>query len=350
MRLNFIRYLFVFIVPLIVFLSLYFGDYWSFSAIIFVFAIIPLAELFLSGNKKNMGKNEEEEAKKNKLYDLVLYSLVPVQFFLLMYFLVRIGDQSLSFFEKAGMVTAFGISCGVLGINAAHELGHRNTRHEQYMSKILLLTTQYMHFFIEHNRGHHKKVATADDPATSRYGENLYSFYIRSVRDSWLSAWNIEKERLKKKKFKICSLKNEMLWYQIIQGAFLIIITVIFGFESLFFYLIASIIGFLLLETVNYIEHYGLQRKKINGVYERTLPVHSWNSNHPIGRILLLELSRHSDHHFMASRKYQILRHFDDSPQMPAGYPGMMLISFFPPLWFRIMHRKINKLNNQIKN
>lgn len=350
MKLNFIRYLFVFIVPLIVFLSLFYGDYWSFSAIIFVFAFVPMAELLLPGNKKNMDKNEEEEAKQNKFYNIVLYLLVPVQFFLLVYFLIRIDDQSLALYEKAGMVTAFGISCGVLGINAAHELGHRNTRYEQLMSKILLMTTLYMHFFIEHNRGHHKRVATDDDPATSRYGENLYTFYIRSVRDSWLSAWSIESEKLRKKKFKFWSLRNEMLWYQLIQGILLVKITVIFGFETLLFYLISAIIGFLLLETVNYIEHYGLQRKKINGVYERTMPVHSWNSNHPLGRILLLELSRHSDHHYMASRKYQILRHFDDSPQMPTGYPGMMLIAFFPPLWFRIMHREINKLNNQNEN
>nr|MBP7390234.1 fatty acid desaturase [Chitinophagales bacterium] len=162
--------------------------------------------------------------------------------------------------------------------------------------------------------------------------------------DGWLSAWHLEGEMLKKQNQSFWSLHNEMLIYQFIQGAMLLAIGVVWGWKVLLFYILAATMGFLLLETVNYIEHYGLRRKKVDGAYyEKVMPIHSWNSNHPIGRIMLFELTRHSDHHYMASRKYQILRHFDHSPQMPTGYPGMMVLSLFPPIWFSVMHREIDK-------
>ncbi len=146
------------------------------------------------------------------------------------------------------------------------------------------------------------------------------------------------------------NLKNEMLQAHIIQMAFLLMIYVIFGLEILGYFLLAALMGILLLETVNYIEHYGLSRKKFeDGRYERALPTHSWNSNHVIGRLMLFELSRHSDHHYLASRKYQLLKHHEDAPQMPTGYPGMMLLSLFPPAWFFVMNKKIKMLNNSSK-
>lgn len=201
-----------------------------------------------------------------------------------------------------------------------------------------------MHFFIEHNRGHHKNVSTDEDPASSRYGETLYAFFIRSVRDGWLSAWHLERKRLDRASQPFWSLQNEMLRFQIIQVLLLIIILLCCNWQTMLFFIGSAIIGFLLLETVNYIEHYGLRRKRIDGkYYERTLPIHSWNSNHPLGRILLFELTCHSDHHYMASRQYQVLRHFEESPQMPTGYPGIMVLSFFPPLWFKVMHQQIEK-------
>ena len=199
-----------------------------------------------------------------------------------------------------------------------------------------------MHFFIEHNRGHHKNVSTDADPASSRLGETVYAFYFRTIWGSWMSAWHLEAEKLKRNNLPFWSTKNEMLRFQVIQLVLLISIGLVFGGTTLLFFIVGSLIGILLLETVNYIEHYGLRRKKNGDKYERTLPIHSWNSNHPLGRLILLELSRHSDHHYMASRKYQILRHFDESPQMPTGYPGMLLLSLFPPLWFKLMHRRID--------
>ena len=343
MNLRAAKYLLVYIIPVVVAFSLWSANGWSYSALIFVFGIIPLVELFTRSSSKNLNAQEEELARKDRTYDWILYFLVPVQYAILVYFLLQISQEGLSLSTKIGMTLAYGMSCGVLGINAAHELGHRSTWYEQLMSKMLLLTTLYMHFFIEHNRGHHRNVATDEDPASSRLGESVYAFFVRTISGSYLSAWKLEKGRLAKKSIPFWSLKNEMLRFQLIQLALLVTIYGIFGFESLLFFSLGSFTGILLLETVNYIEHYGLRREKRNGHYERTLPIHSWNSNHPIGRMILLELSRHSDHHFLASRKYQLLRHHEESPQMPTGYPGMMLLALVPPLWFRVMNGEVQR-------
>lgn len=348
MTIRALKYTFVWVTPAVVLFSLSQLSYWSFAALFFVFGIIPFLELFSSGSPRNLQQAEEEMAKHDKTYDYLLYSLVPLQYLILLYFLFQVSRENLPLSVTIGLVTAYGMSCGVLGINAAHELGHRSTKHEQFMSKMLLLSTLYLHFFIEHNRGHHKNVATDEDPASSRLGESVYAFYVRSIRDSWLSAWNLEAQRLQKKNLPFWSWHNEMLRFQVIQAALLGIIMLVFGLKTLAAFISGAIIGVILLETVNYIEHYGLRRKKKGNRYERTLPVHSWNSNHPLGRLLLLELSRHSDHHFVASRKYQVLRHHNDSPQMPTGYPGMMLLALIPPLWFRVMHKRIQQFRETV--
>lgn len=338
-----LKYIAVFISPAVVFLSMYLGHYWVFLAPIYVFGIIPFLELFTPGTQENLAKAEEEIVKNDRFYDYLLYAMVPIQLGLMVYFFYALSTRTIPVWEQIGMAIAFGMSCGALGINMAHELGHRHTRYEQLMSKILLATTQYLHFFIEHNRGHHKNVSTDEDPASARYGEMVYTFYFRSIIGSWLSAWKLESERLRKHSQSFWSFHNEMLVYQIIQLSMLLAIGYFAGLQILALYGIASLTGILLLETVNYIEHYGLRRKKVgDAYYEKTMPAHSWNSNHTLGRILLLELTRHSDHHYMANRKYQVLRHFEDSPQMPAGYPAMMLLSLFPPLWFYVMHKEID--------
>jgi alkane 1-monooxygenase len=215
------------------------------------------------------------------------------------------------------------------------------------MAKALLLTSLYMHFFTEHNKGHHKRVATYEDPSSARYNEPVYLFYFRTIIFSYVSAWHIANDERRKKILPVFSLQNEMVQFTLIQGAFLGLIYFFFGGSVTLYFLAAAMIGILLLETVNYIEHYGLQRRPTGeGKYERAMPEHSWNSDHLIGRIMLFELSRHSDHHYLASRKYQVLRHHDNSPQMPTGYPGMILLSLIPPAWFYVMNRRIKKMRN----
>src|SRR4029078_9547004 len=219
------------------------------------------------------------------------------------------------------------------------------TRFEQFLAKSLLLTSLYMHFFIEHNKGHHKRVATPEDPSSARFGEMLYAFFYRSIVFSYLSAWKIAGRDTRKKGHRGFSIYNEMVIFQLIQFAFIAGIFLAFGWLTTICFLVAATQGILLLETVNYIEHYGLQRAQIaEGKYERAMPEHSWNSNHVIGRVMLFELSRHSDHHYLASRKYQVLRHHEHSPQMPTGYPGMMLLAMVPPAWFSVMNGRVKKI------
>jgi alkane 1-monooxygenase len=314
--------------------------------LLWAWVIIPVAELFIKPNPANMSAAEEEIAKKDKTYDILLYLVVPLQYAALWFFLQSMS-QEMTVVDTIGRIWVMGMLCGVFGINVGHELGHRSTVFEQSLAKMLLLTSQYMHFFIEHNKGHHKRVATPEDPSSARYGEWVYGFYFRSIVFSYISAWKIAAKDVQKKGKPVFSLYNEMIQFSIIQLLFIGTIYYFFGWLITLYYLLAAGIGILLLETVNYIEHYGLQRKAVGeGKYERAMPVHSWNSNHVIGRIMLFELSRHSDHHYLASRKYQVLRHHDDSPQMPTGYPGMMLLSLIPPVWFRVMNKRVQKIKH----
>jgi alkane 1-monooxygenase len=277
---------------------------------------------------------------------------VPIQYAIIFLTLNKLNQPGLTWVEITGMIAAAGLACGVFGINIAHELGHRSTPHERAMAKALLLTSLYTHFYIEHNKGHHRWVATEKDPASSRYGETLYAFWFRSMIGGYLSAWHIENTRLRKEGKALWSpIHNEMVRFTLMQIAFVAAIGLIFSPVVMGYFLIMALIGGLLLETVNYIEHYGLQRKKLGeDRYERTMPVHSWNSNHILGRLMLFELSRHSDHHYKPARKYQVLRHHDDAPQMPTGYPGMMLLSTIPPLWFYVMHRRIAHYRKELKS
>ncbi len=310
--------------------------------LILVWIVIPLLEFFLKADAENMSAAEEELVSADKTYDFILYLIVPLQYISLYFFISNIGENNLSTVDLVGRIGVMGVLCGSFGINVGHELGHRINKTEQTFAKILLLSSLYMHFFIEHNKGHHKNVATPDDPSSARFGEPVYLFYFRTICMTYLSAWHIASSELVKKGKRSISFSNPMLQFQLIQLALVCSLFFLFGIKATICFLIAALIGILLLETVNYIEHYGLQRKKTTeGNYERAMPQHSWNSNHVIGRLFLFELSRHSDHHYIASRKYQLLRHHDNSPQMPTGYPGMIIVALFPPIWFWIMNRKI---------
>lgn len=346
MNIRFLKYAIVFIIPATAFYSINASGWWTFSTAVLVYGLLPLFELFFQADTENLEAAEEELVANDRVYDFLLYLVVPVQFALLLYFVSVIGVIESTGLELTGRVLAMGITCGALGINVAHELGHRKRKFERFLAKALLLTSLYMHFYIEHNRGHHKNVSTHDDPSSARRGEWVFFFWFRSIIMGYISAWKIEAAQLKKQGKGPITLQNEMLQFQIIQLALVGLIYWFFGLMPMVCFLLAALIGIIQLETVNYIEHYGLSRnKKESGQYERVLPLHSWNSNHTLGRLFLFELSRHSDHHYLASRKYQILRHHEESPQMPTGYPGMMLLSMVPPLWFMIMHKKIAKIS-----
>lgn len=315
--------------------------------LVYSWIIIPLVELFTRPDESNLSQAEEELAKKNTAYDLLLYLVVPFQYFALGLYLYIMSKGHQSTVDMVGKTMVMGLLCGVMGINVGHELGHRSKGFELLLAKLLLLSSLYMHFFIEHNKGHHKRVGTPEDPASARLGEGLYVFYFRTVLFGYLDAWRIANRDARKKGHKAFSIQNEMLQFHFIQAAFVAVVFYLFGWQTTLLFLVAALQGILLLETVNYIEHYGLQRKQIaEGKYQRAMPEHSWNSNHILGRVMLFELSRHSDHHYLASRKSQLLRHHENSPQMPTGYPGMMLLATIPPLWFRVMNRKVKALED----
>lgn len=319
--------------------------------VLYSFVGIPLVELFIPPVPENLTAQDAERLQSNFWFTSLLYLVVPLQYLFLYLFLVESSSEPVDWVTGLGRVLSMGILCGVYGINVAHELGHRPGKTEQFLAKALLLTSLYTHFFIEHNRGHHRNVSTPEDPSSARFNEPLYKFWWRTVFGTYVSAWELERIRLQRAKKPVISLSNEMCRFTLIQVLALCLIGLVFGWTALAFFVAAASVGFLLLETVNYIEHYGLVRQKITANrYEDASPMHSWNSNHLLGRIVLFELSRHSDHHYQPAKPYQVLNNHEEAPQMPTGYPGMMLLSLFPPLWFKVMNPRITSFHEKLNH
>ncbi len=337
-----LKYLIAYVLPASALMALVWPGSWSWATVGLAFLILPFLELFTPVSTENVAAAEEESRARRRLFDWLLYLNAVLLFGIVGGYLLVITRTGLHVGEVIGLTLGVGIIVGAVGINVAHELGHRPTSGEQLLAKIMLLPALYQHFFIEHNRGHHKHVATDRDPATARFGEPVYAFWWRSVTGSWRSAWAIERERLTQAGQSVVSWQNEMVRFSTVQVLWLGAIFTFFGWKGFLGALTIAVVGFLLLETINYIEHYGLQRRLLSsGRPEPVTSAHSWNSNHELGRIFLYELTRHSDHHFKATRKYQILRHTDESPQLPFGYPTSVLLALVPPLWFALMNPRI---------
>jgi alkane 1-monooxygenase len=337
-----LKYLSGFTIPLFALLSLLLPQHFAFLTVIYAFGIIPVAEQFFDGNVENVNETLEKELLSDKTYDFLLYLSLPVQWAILLLFAYLVSHNEYTILQLTGMTLSVGICAGTIGINVAHELGHRSKKYEQFMAKGLLLSSLYMHFYVEHNRGHHKYVATPIDPATAKLNESVYAFVLRSFIGSYISAWKIQIELNRKNNTSFLSFRNEMFWFQVIQIATIAAFYGFFGVLAGTLFVASAVIGFILLEVINYIEHYGLMRKEISlGQFEKVKPIHSWNSDKTIGRLMLFELTRHADHHYKASKKYQVLNHHDDSPELPFGYPAMMLCSLVPSLFFKIMNPRI---------
>ncbi len=344
MKLGDLKYLLAYLLPLVGFLSIYYDGWGSFIAVVYGFIIIPILEMIFPPNVQNLSPEEAESKSTQTFFDVLLFLNIPLVFGLLFYYFYSMPSFNGNV-EWIGNTTAVGFVMAASGINVAHEIGHKSGAFHQFSSQLLLLPSLYMHFNIEHNLGHHLRVATLEDPATSRKNEIVYFFWIRSTFFGYLHAWEISNKLAKKAGHSIFSLQNKMVLFTLIQALFLLCIYYFFGPMASLMMLVMATISFLTLETINYVEHYGLLRKKKpSGQYERVTKKHSWNSDHILGRIMLYELTRHSDHHYKANKKYQVLDHYDESPQLPLGYPGSIVLALIPPLWFKVMHKRLDQL------
>ncbi len=333
-----LKYLMSYSIALFAFIGISLGGFYNYLAVVFTFVFIPVLEIIVRKSDEKYTDEEKKNRNLDPFFDLLLYLNIPIVFGIFFFSLEKLAIAS-SVYDIIGIILSASIVMATNGINVGHELGHRKSLIARTCSKLLYLPCQYMHFYIEHNFGHHINVATPEDPATARYKQTVYSFWITSVIRTYLSAWEIQLKLLKVSKRSFFSIKNDMIFYTLFQLSFLVFIYYNFGLYLTLLSIVMSIVSFLFLETINYVEHYGLLRKKEpSGRYERVKPHHSWNSNHTIGRIVLYELTRHSDHHFKSSKKYQVLESLDECPHLPHGYPTSILISLIPPLWFSIMN------------
>ena len=321
---------------------------WLWIGPIIVLVVVPAIDLVAGLDRANPPDDLIETLENDRYYRWITYVFLPIQYagFIGAFYLLAHPEVigGLSSLDKIGMVVSIGCIGGI-GINTAHELGHKKESNERWLSKIALAQVAYGHFYIEHNRGHHVRVATPEDPASSRLGENFYQFWPRTVFGSLKSAWRLEKRRYARKKLHPFRLGNDVLnaWLMtaVLWGAMIAWL----GIEIAPYLLLQAVVGFSLLEIVNYMEHYGMLRQKV-GIgerqrYERVLPSHSWNSNNIATNVLLYHLQRHSDHHANPTRRYQALRDFEESPVLPTGYAGMIILAMVPAVWRRVMDPRV---------
>ena len=335
-----IAFAIAYLIPLLLLPAYLIGGWGWFIVPVVVFGAIPVCDALLGTWLYNPTPEESAALLARRGFQLMTWCYVPVQIFLVFWGASLAGQ--LSVIEQIGLCFSVGLCTGAIGINLAHELMHKPGKFERGLSQILLLMVSYMHFYIEHLRGHHRQVATPGDPASARLGENFYRFYLRAVPGAWFDAWALERTRLSKKSLPFWSRHNQMIWFTLLPLLLATALGLAWGPAAVIFFVVQSIVAFSLLEIVNYVEHYGLSRSEIRpGVYEAVNLTHSWNSNHLLTNCLLFMLQRHSDHHAHQSKRYQVLQQVDTSPQLPAGYATMILIALVPPVWHRIMDKKI---------
>lgn len=317
---------------------------WAWLVITVVFGVIPLLDFVVGRDPANPDEVQEvPPMEREGYYRFLSLMTVPLLLGMLVY-----GGWVLATYDawnwvgQLGWILSVGTVMGAIGITVSHELIHKDPELEQNAGGLLLAAVCYAGFKVEHVRGHHVHVSTPEDASSSRYGQSLYAFLPHAYKHNFLNAWKLEKERLKRKGLPALHWRNELIWWYVISALFLVGFSVAFGWIGAVYFIGQSVMAFTLLEIVNYVEHYGLHRRRLEtGRYERTTHEHSWNSNFLLTNLFLFHLQRHSDHHANAKRRYQVLRHFDESPQLPNGYAGMIVLALFPPLWRAVMDRRV---------
>jgi alkane 1-monooxygenase len=311
------------------------------SGVLVFFVIIPIIDLLAGEDGHNPDASAAEELQNDRYYRWCTYLFLPIQFIGLVVACWMWAYGGLSVVDKIGLAVTVGLVAGT-GINAAHELGHRVEQHERWLAKVALSQTLYGHFFVEHNRGHHVRVATPEDPASARLGESVWTFVPRSAVLGLASAWELEARRLRRKGHSVFHPSNALLHTWLLSAVLFVTLMVVFGWAIAPYLLIQAVVGFVLLEMVNYVEHYALLREtNERGRYVRCAPRHSWNSDRLCTNIFLYHLQRHSDHHANPGKRYQTLLSCDEAPQLPAGYATMVLLAAVPPLWRRVMDPRV---------
>lgn len=335
------KYFAAFIVPLLALLSFHTTGIIAYTGIIFLYVLVPILEQVFPPDRENFDKVERELAKEDKFYDWVTYLIVPLHLYVVYDFLITIDTPNLALSDTIARVLMMGTVLGVIGINVGHELGHKtNEIVKQFFAQILLTTSIQNHFVPYHNGGHHKDIGTPADLTSAEKGDNFYFFAVRSQIGGYFKTWRLEAKRLKAQGKN--PYLNPMIVYTLLPTLLLLGIFYFFGTYIGICYFIAAVYGIAILESQNYFAHYGLRRKKLpNGRYERVNAQHSWNSDHIIGRVLLFELTRHSDHHHLGAKPYQVLDSREESPMLPYGYPAMLVLSFFPFLFRPVMAKQL---------
>jgi alkane 1-monooxygenase len=317
------------------------GEGWLWLAPVVVYGLVPVLDVLLGEDRNNPPEALVPSLENDAWYRWLTWLAVPAGWLTVAavaWVAVR-GDLSL--FGWLGLAVSAGWTSGA-GINAAHELGHKKSMLERWLARLALAPACYGHFVVEHVRGHHRDVATREDPASSRFGESYYRFMMREVPGAFRRAWRLEKERLEAHGRGAFDARNENLQGWSLSVAFWGSLLLVLGPAVLPFMLVQAVFAYSLLSAANYVEHYGLLRQRLpEGRYERPAPRHSWNSNRVVSNLLLYQLQRHSDHHAFPARRYQSLRHFDEAPQLPTGYFGMFLLALVPPLWRRVMDPRV---------
>ena len=323
-------------------LYLWSGKVWHlWLPIIFVYVVVPIFDLIFADDQSNPPESAVPELENDRYYRYITYAAVPLLWIAFTFGVWFVARHPLPWYGVLAVILTTGL-VGGFGINLGHELGHKQTGLERWLAKIILAPTGYGHFYIEHNRGHHRDVATPDDPASARMGESIFAFLVREMPGALRRAWGLERERLARLNTPAWSLENEIVQPLLITVTYWTVLCLWLGVGILPVILLASFWANFQLTTANYIEHYGLRRRVLaNGRPELCQPHHSWNSNHLFSNWALFHLQRHSDHHAHPVRRYQSLRHFDELPQLPSGYFGMYIFAYLPPLWFKVMDPRL---------
>ena len=323
------------LVPLSAAAGIALGGPWVAACPVLVFVLVPLAEIPLGISRTNPDASAEKALASRRAFGAVTWASAPLLTALVLWALVSLARHPRSLMETVFLAFAVGIATGAVGITAAHELVHRQGSVERFLGHWILVLVLYDHWAVEHVHGHHRWVATPGDPASARKGEGAWTFVVRSAVGGLAV-------RLERRGLVRTGPANRVLRGLAAEALLLMLVAWLLGLRALLFFLGQALVAVILLELVNYVEHYGLRRApRPGGGWERVEPRHSWNASHRLTNWLLLHLQRHSDHHAHASRRYQILRHAEEAPQLPAGYATMILAAMVPPLWRRIMDPRL---------